>query len=761
MFLLLFLPSVQSLACSPDTEAALLFDDFSENTNFISCFRQCALRNCTGVLLAENTCISLNTADFYGPLDIKRFVEKKCIPGLTNRLLIKKSTNRVLIGQTEKVVRAVDEFDCARQCYEEKSFQCQSTMFYGDVNDCFLNYANSSAGQMSNDTDGFSVDFFEFATLSEEICGKKKGNMKGFTLIPSRNQVMIRGDVEIVESGSVEECLDGCESCDFAVFDEKTSSCQRVFENLSGQEISNSENGAMFFERLCRTRRAMCGGENSVYVMRDGLEDKMREECLTSCLNSPNCTYVYSTKNGCLSSDKSLHHLPRILERKCIKKMPKMENGIIFEESAKCFTGALEKIEKVTRNECFVACFNHPNKSCGSISYHRETALCELFEIDEEKFSSEEKCHHYELSVFSLEEELIENSVTEIPSNSRSFELPIKKISGQKSLGTKNFPLREISGDSIKREEFKPIKAVEKSEKKSEKLFEEIQAEPLPEISVKPICRFDIIFVEIHAEKPFNGTVFPRNLHEKCSMKIVNGKGNLSLELGEQLGNNSRCTAEYDEKNDLYKTVLIVKSKSDDGRILTEDDRLFHISCKYRGNQTVIAKSKPLGIEPPSAKDLAVRGIVSSPKQMSLKTIGRSTPEIVQLGEPIQLNFADPSLKGGFNLDKCYATDSKGSKNISLVQYGCTVSGNDNVVTHRIRYQEDGFTFAIKAFKFADGESVRITCLVRKCEECKRPTCHQIAKRSLNETLSAEDPADFQELVAELFVQAGKTKRVL
>ncbi|CAJ0557823.1 unnamed protein product, partial [Mesorhabditis spiculigera] len=81
---------------------------------------------------------------------------------------------------------------------------------------------------------------------------------------------------------------------------------------------------------------------------------------------------------------------------------------------------------------------------------------------------------------------------------------------------------------------------------------------------------------------------------------------------------------------------------------------------------------------------------------MVMRQIGRSTPEIVELGDP----------------------------------KGCSMPGQDHVVTHRIRYRDDGFTFAIKAFKFSDGESVRITCLVKKCPGCPHPTCHQVAKRS-------------------------------
>ncbi|VDO91164.1 unnamed protein product [Heligmosomoides polygyrus] len=645
VILLLSLRSCLAVVCPAGTGAVFFALPTHRQLEISShCFEHCSTANCTGVLLYDKTCVSLNADDVYGLLDETKFFRKNCIAGAKPASMVRVYQERFLDSGSEKIVEASSELHCLSICFTEKNISCESVIFFADSNDCLLNTATSSSAKILPNDDAFHVVYMERQHRKSTTVKQKGECMRSFELIPW-NKMALRGEARLVNvTGGFSKCLSLCRHCDYAIYNEYFSECFLVIYDERGQKFDFIDEQFQVFRRRAH-----------------------------KCLKNSSCDSVYWSNGRCvIAATKQLQ--PRVIERIC-PAAEEQDIAVLFEETSKCPKKRKDgiSIAAIGLKDCMQLCLTHPTKSCEAISFYsnRECRLQNTAAVVAKPEGVDSTCRQFKLNVIAFD-------------------------------------------DSEKNSKPKKLKKKAKQVVRASKTHTSVSKDPKhsfgtssSDVEVQTICNYDGIIVKVISSESIDGEVFPRNAHTNCTTVMNGTQAELKM-----LFNANDCAL---TKNGLvYENVIVVKRSNLDGMpVITEYDKLYRISCDYSNHTTKMSATSVLQVTSASPTSIQPYGKVRySPMKMELRTKGKNEVRNVILGQNVDLKIDDDSSFGSnYTVTNCVALDSNGRENITLIDNGCvTRTAREYIVRGAITRESDGFSIPLRAFRFKDGDAVKIIC---------------------------------------------------
>uniref|UniRef100_A0A1I7T3Z9 ZP domain-containing protein n=1 Tax=Caenorhabditis tropicalis TaxID=1561998 RepID=A0A1I7T3Z9_9PELO len=701
-----------------------------------ACFNSCALGNCTGVLFQGEKCIVIDKTNYFGSLEEKNYIEKKCVKKAPRKLLVMEWDDRILVDRSRSVVKAESKLDCLSLCAQEKSFPCLSAMFYRESKDCLLNSASSSSAPLKMDTGGFKVSYMEMHGLKEAVHCLNSFKMVAFDAIEIRGNASIHNG-----SDGLSRCMDRCKDCDFVLFNEIFSECYTVWYDPSGQVLDFVNDEYQVLTNACSNYKKTCNSRNSFYISYLNPNEDLKSECLEKCTMSEECHYAYQSNdlNSCVIS-KTKKSLPMLAQKLCIDADDLSDgSAILFDEIGGCKgnQGHLES-KDIELYQCMYICATHPKRSCESISYTKSRD-CYLHHGTIETDDQNTDCSVYSLNVITFEQEVLTTS-TASPGDSK-----VKKPHKAKTFSSGN------KKDQNKVEEKKLYI------KKSPKIGNGENREM--DVKIDTHCNFGHISVKVSSNKPENrdlvgGEIYVRNGHSNCSEAIgLSGEATLMI-----YHNDTSCP--ITKNGDIYETVIVVTQNVEsveNATVITIDDQLFKVRCDYSNQKKAIAVSKTMNLRTTRFNHLDVYGKVKV-KPMSMELRGKREivkAQTVQIGQSLDLVFtADNSTSARHVfVQRCTAVDRDGDEKIVLIKKGCaTQHAKEYVLRDEIKETETGFVLPFRAFRFKQGDSVKIEC---------EPNCSSRNRRFASDEDEDEEKSTesdgIEKVRAELLVQTTGT----
>ncbi|CAI5451794.1 unnamed protein product [Caenorhabditis angaria] len=664
-----------------------------------ACFTSCATGNCTGVVFQDGgeRCITIDKNNFFGSINETDYIEKTCVKKIPNKLIAFEWTDRILIDHTQKIVKSENKFKCVEECAKEKSFPCVSLMFYPESQDCLLNSASSTSANLKMDTSGYPVFYMELQGVKESV----EHCLNAYRMI-GYDEIEVRGETKLYDGkGGLEKCVDRCEDCDFVVYNEIFSECFVVSFDPSGQILDFINDEYQVITNACSSYNKHC---NSLYVSYDNV---IKSKCLEECTLDSTCQFVYQSANGtnCVVTRRKMS-LPLVAQRLCAD-VDDLDDGsaLLFDEFGTCSknpTGQLIS-KNVELHQCMQLCVTHPTKSCEAISYTLDKSCYLSNDLSAEVVSDDEStgCKIFSLNVitFAIEKEKKEDEKKAGESK--------KKQSSKKT----NRPKLHSAGKSH-----------------------------MEDIRIATHCNYGEMTVKITTNSVLDkGQVYVRNGHQNCSASI-NSEGHATLHIPH---NSTFCPVS--KNGDILEAVVVVSKnlKNGNNTLITVDDQLFKVRCDYSNQKKSIVVAKSMNLRSPNYSNLQLNGPVKmKPMSMELRNKRETlSAKQVQLGQSLDLIFKAPKMeKGQVYIRRCIAVDSENDEKIVLINNGCaTQNAKEYVLRGEIQESSEGFILPFRAFRFRQGESVRIECEVKYCKKCKKSKCTARSRRSLT---TAEDPAD-------------------
>ncbi|CAD6193395.1 unnamed protein product [Caenorhabditis auriculariae] len=679
-----------------------------------ACFKHCAISNCTAAAFYGEYCFAVDMENYFGQIDEANLIKRHCVANISQPLLAKEFDDRILVDYTQKVTRAADKRDCLTQCQKEQEFPCLSTMFYEESGDCLLNSANSKTGVVKTDTGGFKVSFVEFQELdANETCSN------AFQLLSS-DKVEVRGDTKLFNgSGGLAECIARCKRCDFVIYNEIFMECFLVEQDASGQLLDFVNDEYKVLSSLCTTVAPPCTARNSLYVLHGSSEDSTKKACLGQCVDDISCRFAHLGLNGkCEISSRRLRS-ELVVERHCIgfDDLPD-GSGVLFDEVGACTNSMdnLARMEEVELQECMHLCVTHPTRSCEWIEYSTNR-LCILHDSSVRTGNSS-SCTVYTLNVIKFSNK---KSPEKAPKKAKLFAADTKK--------------------KLKIEEEKLQNII-----KHEGVIDDSN------VKISTICNMGDVTIKVSVETERPGELFVRNSRSNCSA-VIGRNGTAELKIHH---NDTNCLL-MKEGSIMHTVVVVKKNEFSNSSVITADDRMFQIRCDYSNHSSSVAVAKTIDLRPPEFMEMAMKGAVHiSPIKMELRSKREAfDAKPVTIGQSLDLVFrAEDSLLENFFVQRCVALSSDEREQIVLVDEGCaTTNAKEFILRGELRQDAMGFVLPFRAFRFKEGEGVKITCTLDKCQKCKRKICSKHQQRTRRYKEFEEGVGSAEEVHAELLVR--------
>lgn len=653
-----------------------------------------------------------------------------------HRLLVKEWDDRILVDKSQSVLKAETKLECLSLCAQEKRFPCLSAMFYRDSKDCLLNSASSSSAKLKMDTGGFKVSYMELHGLKEAVHCLNAFKMVAFDAIE------IRGESRIFNgSDGLGKCMEKCKDCDVVMYNEGFSECYSVWNDPSGQLLDFVNDEYQILTNACSYQKKTCNSRNSLYISYSNPDESLKSECLEKCTMSEECRFAYQSKdmNNCLISRRRMA-LPMLAQKICADVNDLSDgSAILFDELGGCKNENGQLISKdLELHQCMQLCATHPTRSCESISYTKSRD-CYLHDGAVETDNENTNCSVFTLNVITFEQELKPTTIA--PGDSK-----VKKPHKAKTFSTGN------KKDQKKVEERKLY--VKKSSK--------LGSSPL-DVKISTQCTFGFISVKVSPGNPDNhnlvgGEIYVRNGHSNCS-KTIGTDGEAILKIRH---NDTTCIT---KNGDIYETVVVVTQNVEsvgNATVITIDDQLFKVRCDYSNQKNAVAVAKTMNLRTTQFNKLDIYGKVNV-KPMSMELRGKREiikARTVKLGQSLDLVFTVDNSTSARHVfvKKCTAYDQNGDEKIILIKNGCaTQHAKEYVLRDEIKETATGFVLPFRAFRFKQGEAVKIECEVKYCEKCKKANCPSRNRRfttfdeSEDTTLTGNE--DTEKVHAELLVQ--------
>uniref|UniRef100_A0A7I4YZM6 PAN domain protein n=1 Tax=Haemonchus contortus TaxID=6289 RepID=A0A7I4YZM6_HAECO len=678
---------------------AVFLSQSSVNRNFeigSGCFEHCSTSNCTGVLLYDDSCVSLNSDDVYGLIDENLYLRKACVPGVISGSVVEIYREKFLDSTSEMLVDAADEYHCLSLCYKEKTIACESIIFFADSGDCLLNTENSSNASILNNEDEFRVTYME-----RKQWKKREQCSYSFHQVPW-DQILIRGDSQLVNvSGGSDQCLSMCKSCDFVIYNEMLSECFLVNNDEHGQQFDFLDDHYQVFESICkRPTVENCSSKNALYISYYGYNSIIRNACLQKCLANPTCSHIYWEDGQCVMSAEPIYTSTKVIEKMCLTR-DELDIAVLFEETEGCPARQDYGIAfgPVGFKDCMQLCLTHPTSSCEAITFYWD-GRCRLLDgrtPTEPTTKADSTCQHFKLNVITF---------------------PHEKRPNQKKVKSKSKQLGKRIGKAFAAHKKDQIK---------------IRSEPfIPsaiELEVQTVCNYDGIIIKVFSPVPITGELFARNAHENCS-EVINGtEAQLKMSFSSE-----NCA--LSQKDFVYENVIVVKQNNlSDVPLITEFDKLYRISCDYSNQTTKMSATSVLHVKDTDGLSLHPSGrIPYKPVKMQLRSrrnFKKSEVETVILGDDVDLLIEDESHSGrNYTVYSCVARDWDECINITFIEDGCpTLAAREYMMRGDIRREPGGFLIPLRAFRFKDSDSVRISCQLEYCDRCELKDCAKQTRR--------------------------------
>ncbi|CAI2353774.1 unnamed protein product [Caenorhabditis sp. 36 PRJEB53466] len=676
------------------------------------------------VLFQGEICITIDKTNYFGRIEQKNYIEKQCVKKANHKLLVSEWDDRILVDRSRSVRKAESKLECLSFCAQEKAFPCLSAMFYHESKDCILNSASSASAQLTG-TSGFKVSYMELHGLKEAVhC------LNAFKMV-AHDALEIRGESRIYNgSDGIANCIERCKDCDIVLFNEIFSECYIVWFDPSGQWLDFVNDEYQVLVNACSDYKKDCKSRNSLFVSYANPDEKIKAECLEKCAIEEDCQFAYQSKdlNSCVITRRK-KALPLVAQKMCVDVGDLTDgSAILFDEIGGCKREEGHLVSKnLELHQCMQLCATHPTRSCESITYTK-SRRCYLHDGAIETDENNVNCSIFTLNVITFETKV----QTTLPPGDSKVKKPNKAKTF--SSGSKK--------DQKKIEEKKLL--IKESPKKS----------ALLDVKISTQCNFGDISVRVSSEDLIGGEVYVRNAHTNCSAKI-GSKGEANLKIRH---NDTSCPVT--KSGDVFETVVVVTQNVGNATVITIDDQLFKVRCDYSNQKKTVAVANTMNLRTTSFSNLDIYGKVNV-KPMSMELRGKREivkARTVQIGQSLDLIFtADNSTSARHVfVRRCTAFDHDGDEKISLIKNGCaTQNAKEYVLRNEIKETKTGFVLPFRAFRFKQGEAVKIECEVKYCEKCKKPNCsarnRRFASEDEEETLTDND--ETEQIRAELLVQ--------
>ncbi|CAB3398029.1 unnamed protein product [Caenorhabditis bovis] len=726
-----------AIACNDQNESAVFVVPNGRKlpSSSVACFNVCAQGNCTGILLNGDKCIIIDTSNYFGKLNRDDYVTMTCMKKLPRKIVAFEWNDRILVGQTQRILQTQDKVQCIASCANEKDFPCLSVMYYTTTQDCLLNSASSASASLKMDTDGVSVSYMELNGLKDHENCLDAYRMIGY------DEIEIRGEARIFDGSSgFEKCIARCDTCDFVIFNEIYSECFLVEYDPAGQILDYINDEYQVLTNACSNYRKNCNAQNSLYITYSRTNEIMKAKCLEKCTMNESCRFAYSSQNGsdCILSRRKMA-LPLVTQRICtnIDDLPD-GSAILFDEVGGCPT-TLEGDQispKVELYECMELCATHPTRSCESISYRKNTKECFLHNGEVHTVSQNKTCSTFSLNVIAFE---MTGKAPPSP-----FETT-KKPGYSKPKFTQKAKTFSATSSGIKKIDEKKL-SIEKAFKN--------QSKALADVKINTQCNIGDITLKIKTSNLQNGEIYVRNAHENCSANI-DGNGEATLRVRH---NNSACP--ISQNGNQMEMIVVVTQNVGEATVITIDDQLFKVRCNYSNQKKSLVVSSTMNLRTTTYSNLGLTGRVKvKPMSMELRSKRDIVKaKLVQIGQSLDLVFKSESPSKDYFVKNCVAIDKEGQESIQLIKNGCaSINAKEYVLRGEVLYTKTGFSLPFRAFRFKQSESVRIECEIKLCRKCKKPNCNLRNRRNINEMEydSGTSTENVEKVLAELLVKGS------
>ncbi|PIO64308.1 zona pellucida-like domain protein [Teladorsagia circumcincta] len=247
------------------------------------------------------------------------------------------------------------------------------------------------------------------------------------------------------------------------------------------------------------------------------------------------------------------------------------------------------------------------------------------------------------------------------------------------------------------------------------------------ELDVQTVCNYDGIIIKVFSPVHISGEVFPRNAHENCSIAINGTEAQLKMLFSSQSCSISR-------NGFVFENVIVVKQNNlSEMPVITEYDKLYRISCDYSNQTTQMSATSVLQVKNMGEVSIHPQGkIPYNPIKMELRSKRKSEVKTVILGQNVDLRIDDDDNFGSnYTVTSCIARDRNERESLTIIEDGCaTRSASEYIVRGAVRRESKGFSIPLRAFRFRESDSVKISCRLEVCDDmCEPKDCSKHARR--------------------------------
>uniref|UniRef100_A0A914WJR8 Uncharacterized protein n=1 Tax=Plectus sambesii TaxID=2011161 RepID=A0A914WJR8_9BILA len=347
------------------------------------------------------------------PTDTTGFYKKTCLKAIPASYIsrdaiyaFEQTPNRVLLESTEENIHANSSEHCIAYCLQAKElydFVCLSVMYYYETKECLLNSEDqhTSGRQLSRDTEGLRVDYFENHVVSSE-CGP--GAVPQYVIVNGTGAADVTAEHTLSKT-SRDACEHFCSTnraqskpfvCKAFVYNRSTQQCLLLADatTVAAQSSGKAGKEEIYMEKICLGAASTCiqspvfekiAGFALIGFSRVILENVPNAEiCLTECIRALTkfdfaCLSVmfYADTGECVLNYDTLrtpggkqpsNQCPIDKESTYIK-YPQQTISNKFDSDA---------FQAVAVEDCFKGCETAQNFTCNSVKYIATDGLCVL-----------------------------------------------------------------------------------------------------------------------------------------------------------------------------------------------------------------------------------------------------------------------------------------------------------------------------------------------------------------------------------------------
>ncbi|KAK6109991.1 PAN domain family protein [Brugia pahangi] len=650
-----------------------------------------------------------------------------------NKIIYVRSEGYYSMEREQAVFKGLTLSECADRCtFKIQGVNCTSFEYDAIQLICVL---KEGSGNMMSDGSLLPLKTIRNISLFQQFCLSEEYICPSpyiFERLP--RHVLIGIAKEVMQAGSIEECLNMCLAAKMTIEIE----CRSVMYYYdTGECILNDENRATsismitndtmdmrvdYFENTCFD--VQCSADFTTHWVKVGrftISDKSnlvmkqvtKEQCFNYCLENkiddhrfPCKLYAYNeNRMTChLTSESGLIHSTTFVdnqeisddsqkydyyEKICLKGLMRCQDSSFEHVSNHALLNIENKVITTSMTSCLEICLRS-GKECSSVMFFKAKDECVLSKRSQ--YSSNEQLRYFpEVDYFD---------------NVCDYRVAINMSLENKMI--------EIST---------PIPTMHRQ-------LNELETE----------CGAAGILISVLFSKPTVGAIFIKDHFATCRSEFNNAmNATMEIALSTLRQDNPPCPG-YETNPSIWSFIVVVqKNGLGIPGLMTDEDRVFNITCDYSNGQTMNDSTEDSILLQDVSRDWL--STTSSNDHVRLTIFRGDQPvSTAVMGEELEMRWTvmqDRVDNIELFVNRCVAERLDGTPPLppplTLISDGCIDSKVSRLLMqHPITQFDGGLRTKIKVFRFDGSRRVRILCSVDICiEECLPVTCNKEVSGSL------------------------------